>query len=126
MTAKEVIDRYYETVNAGRWNEWLELFDDNIVIDEQLAGHLEGIEVLRGAIGGIGRSYNKFIMHPLHIVIEGNEVCVIWRFEGANASDVPIEARGANYFRMENGKITYMENFHDTRPFDPFVNQQLD
>ena len=28
------------------------------------------------------------------------------------------------YFqKLEDGKIAYMANFHDTRPFDPFVNQ---
>ena len=31
-----------------------------------------------------------------------------------------------NYFRFENGKIVYMSNYHDSRPFDPFMNQQLD
>ncbi len=126
METREVINKYYEIVNAGNWNEWLTLFDKNIVMDEQLAGHLEGIETLRGAIGGIERGYSKFIMHPQLMVIEGDEACVIWSFEGANASGVPINAKGANYFQVKNGKIIYMSNFHDTRPFDPFVNQQLD
>ena len=31
-----------------------------------------------------------------------------------------------NYFQFRDGKIAYMANFHDTRPFDPFVNQKLD
>ena len=126
MTTKGVINKYYNYVNEGDWNNWLTLFDDNIVIDEQLAGHLEGIKTLGGAVGGLEKGYSKFLMHPQETLIDDNQACVIWNFEGANASGVPIEAKGVNFFRVENDKITYMSNFHDTRPFDPFMNQNLD
>jgi ketosteroid isomerase-like protein len=120
-----VVDAYYDTVNKGDWSTWLTLFDDRIVIDEQLAGHVEGVEVLRGAVGGLERGYSKFQMHPLHTVINGDEACVIWHCEAANASGVAIDARGANYFQIRDGKITYMANFHDTVPFRPFTEQKL-
>jgi ketosteroid isomerase-like protein len=126
METKEVIDRYYETVNAGDWDSWLELFADDIVIDEQLAGHAEGIDVLRGAVGAMTRGYSKFLMHPQHVVISGDEACVIWHCEAANAAGDPIDARGANYFKMEDGKIAYMANFHDSVPFKPFTDQKLE
>ncbi len=125
MNTQEVIDKYYDAANAGDWNTWLTLFDDNVVIDEQLAGHLVGIGTLRGAIGGIERGYSKFQNHPTHIVVDGNQGCAVSHISAANASGVPIEANVANYFQIQNGKITYMANFHDTRPFDPFVNQKL-
>lgn len=125
MNAKDVIEKYYESANAGDWNTWLSLFDKNVVVDEQLAGHVEGIGVLEGAIDGIERGYSKFQNYPQHIVINGNEVCVVSHISAANASGVPIEANVANYFRLKDGKIAYMANFHDTRPFDPFVNQSL-
>ena len=126
MTTKEVINKYYDYVNQGDWNNWLTLFDNNIVIDEQLAGHLEGIKTLSGAVGGLEKGYSKFLMHPQETLIDDNEACVIWNFEGANANGVPIEAKGVNFFRIKDNKITYMSNFHDTRPFDPFMNQNLD
>lgn len=126
MTTKEVISKYYDYVNKSDWNNWLSLFDENIVIDEQLAGHLEGIETLSSAVGGLEKGYSKFLMHPQETLINNDQACVVWDFEGANASGVPIEAKGVNFFRIENDKITYMSNFHDTRPFDPFMNQNLD
>ena len=85
MDTRQVIEAYYQTVNAGDWEAWLKLFDDNVVIEEQLAGHLDGIEVLRGAAGGLERGYPRFQMIPQYT----------------------------------------MENFHDTVPFQPFVNQDL-
>ena len=125
MNTEEVISKYYEYVNAGDWNNWLSLFDDRVIMDEQLAGHLEGVETLRGAVGVLEKGYSKFFMHPQQTVVEGNQASVIWHLEAANATGVPIDAKGANYFLVENGKITYMSNFHDTRPFDPFVSQDL-
>lgn len=125
MDTRAVINKYYEAANGGDWDTWLTLFADNVVVDEQLAGHLEGIGILRGAIGGIKKGYSKFLMYPQHTLVEGNQACVIWHCEAANASNVPIDARGTNYFQVNNGKITYMANFHDTVPFAPFVNQKL-
>lgn len=126
MNTKEVVDKYFETVNAGDWEAWLTLFDQDIIMDEQLAGRIEGIEALQSGIGGLEKGYSKFKNRPLEVIIEGNEASAIWQIEAANASGVPVEAKGANFFQIENGKITYMANFHDTVPFAPFVNQELD
>jgi ketosteroid isomerase-like protein len=126
MNTREVINKYYEYLNVGDWNNWLALFDEKVVLDEQLAGHSEGIENVSVTVGSWAKGYSKFLMHPQNILVEGYEACVIWRCEAANASGVPIDAKGVNFFRVENGKIIYLSNFHDSRPFDPFVNQKLD
>jgi len=125
LDTREIVEQYYHYVNQGDWDKWLGLFADDIEIDEQLAGHVVGIDVLRGAIGGMKNGYSKFKNRPKHIVVDGNEACVVSKIEAANAAGVPIEANVANYFRIKKGKIAYMANFHDTRPFDPFVNQVL-
>jgi ketosteroid isomerase-like protein len=124
-TTSVLVDTYYESVNRGDWDTWLSLFADDVVIDEQLAGHIEGIGIMRGAISGMKKGYAKFQNIPSHIVIDGDQACVISHISAANASGVPIEANVANYFRLEQGKIKYMANFHDTVPFGPFVNQKL-
>jgi ketosteroid isomerase-like protein len=125
MDTRQIIDNYYNYVNKGDWHGWLTLFADDIVIDEQLAGHVEGIEILRGAIGGLERGYSKFQNVPNHIVVDGDQACVVSHISAANASGVPIEANVANYFRVKDGKITYMANFHDSVPFKPFLEQVL-
>jgi ketosteroid isomerase-like protein len=126
MDTKDVVNKYYETVNAGDWDAWLLLFDDKIVMDEQLAGHLEGVPVLAGAVGGLKKGYSRFQNSPVHTVIQGDVACVVSHISAANAAGVPIEANVANYFQVVNGHILYMANFHDTVPFGPFVHQKLD
>jgi ketosteroid isomerase-like protein len=125
MSTRDVIEAYYRSANAGDWQTWLTLFQENVVIDEQLAGHVEGLDILRGAIGGMERGYSRFQNVPKHIVVDGDQAAVVSHISAANAAGEAIEAEVANYFRLEAGKIAYMANFHDTRPFDPYVNQKL-
>lgn len=125
MSTKDVIDRYYEDVNAGDWDSWLTLFADDVVVDEQRAGHLEGIDSLRGAGEGIQRDYSKFHMEPEHVVVQGDNGSVFWHCESVSASGVPIDAHGANYFSLANGLISYLRTVHDTVPFEPLTSQNV-
>jgi ketosteroid isomerase-like protein len=131
MDTRAVIERYYDCVNRGAWQEWLTLFSDDVVGDEQLAGHFAGIDVLRGAIDAISSGYSRFNMYPQRIVVDGDAACVVWRCDAANAAQVPIaypgnpgrQVIGANFFQVQNGKIVYMRTIHDSLPFQPFVKQ---
>jgi ketosteroid isomerase-like protein len=125
MDTREVIKTYYDSVNRGNWDTWLSLFDENIIMDEQLAGHIEGISTLRGAIDGLKKGYSRFKNRPRHIVVEGDRAAVVSHISAANAAGDPIEAEVANYFQIQNGRITYMATLHDSVPFAPFLNQKL-
>lgn len=126
MTTKEIIEKYYEYANAGNWDAWCDLFAEDMVMDEQLAGHIEGLATLRPMMGGMNKAYSKFQNVPKRIIISRNEAAVVSHISAANAAGVPIEAEVMNYFRIENDKIAYMANFHDSVPFKPFLEQKLD
>jgi ketosteroid isomerase-like protein len=124
-TTREVVDEYYQAVNTGNWDAWLALFNETVKMDEQLAGHVVGAAILRGAVGGLKKGYSKFLMHPQKVVIDGEHAAVVWHCEAANAAGVPIDAIGANYFEVVGGYITYVRTIHDTVPFKPFTDQKL-
>ena len=74
----------------------------------------------------MGKGYSRFQNVPKHIVVKGDNAAVVSHISAANAAGEPIEAEVTNYFRIRDGKIAYMANFHDSVPFDPFLDQKLD
>jgi len=125
MNNREVLEKYYEYANAGQWGAWCDLFADDMVMDEQLAGRIDGLDKLRPMMAGMGQAYARFQNVPKQIVLEGNQGAVLSHISARAAKypDEPIEADVMNYFRFEKGKITYMQNVHDSKPFAPFLRQ---
>jgi ketosteroid isomerase-like protein len=120
MDAREVLTKYYEYANAGDWDRWCDLFADDQVMDEQLAGHIEGLTKLRSMMAGMGDMYSSFKNTPVHFVIDadGEHAAAVSHLSAVSAaSGKGIEAEVMNYFRIAGGKIVYMANFHDTAPF---------
>lgn len=123
METREIIDKYYEYANAGEWTKWCDLFSADMIMDEQLAGHIETLATLRPMMAGMGAAYKQFQNRLLHTVIEGNKAATVSHISAfaAKHPDIPIEANVMNYFVIDNGKISYMANFHDSKPFQPFL-----
>jgi len=124
-TPSLVIRKYYEYANAGKWMEWCDLFTDDMVMDEQLAGNIIGLDKLRPMMVGMGQAYAKFQNVLKFMVVEGDEGASVSHISAAAAKypDQPIEADVMNFFRFRDGKIAYMRNVHDSKPFEPFLRQ---
>ncbi len=116
LTTRKVVDNYFECVNKGKWDEYIELFSDDIVMDEQLLGRVEGKKQLAEGIEGL-RNNPDFHNYPIHIVIEGKQAMAVWNIQSPKADGTMLNIKGANYYTIEEGKISYFANFHDTAPF---------
>ena len=77
MSNRRVLEKYYEYANAGQWTAWCDLFTDDMVMDEQLAGQIVGLATLRPMMAGMGTAYAKFQNVPRAIMIDGDEGAVI-------------------------------------------------
>ncbi|MFJ8012369.1 nuclear transport factor 2 family protein [Streptomyces sp. NPDC096339] len=119
MEPREILTKYYQYANAGDWDRWCDLFADDQVMDEQLAGHIEGLEVLRSMMKGMGTMYRVFRNEPVHFIVDGGgeKAAAVSHLTAVSASGEAIEAEVMNFFRIVDGKIAYMANFHDTAPF---------
>ena len=123
MTTREVIDAYYSTSARGDWDGWLALFGDPFLMEDVMGGNISDIETMKEHVDAIRTGYSKFLMSPVHIVVDGEQGFVAWHFQGANASGVPIDAKGSNFFEVNNGKIAHIAEFFNLEPFAPFINQ---
>ncbi|MBK8026154.1 MAG: nuclear transport factor 2 family protein [Chloroflexi bacterium] len=124
-TPHEIIQKYYEYASEGNWDAWCDLFHDDYVMDEQLAGRVVGMENLRNIMRGFPQAYKVFQNSPKHILVDGDRGAVVSHISARAMKypDEPIEAEAMNYFEFREGRITYMANFHDSKPFAPFLRQ---
>lgn len=117
MSPRDVITRYYELANQGDWDAWTDLFTPDLVMDEQLAGHIEGRDALREIMRGFPAMYASFSNRPKHVLVDGDQAAVFSRIEATTAAGGTIEADVVNYFRLDGDRIAYLANIHDTVPF---------
>jgi ketosteroid isomerase-like protein len=117
MRTREVIDSYYKYASPKDRTRWLALFDANVELHEQLAGHIVGMAALTRLIATLDTAFPTFRVVPRFIVVEGDQACVFEHISTVTASGVAIEVQAASYFRVTDGKITYFANVHDTAPF---------
>jgi ketosteroid isomerase-like protein len=121
METRDVVTRYYELANQGDWDSWTDLFSADQVMDEQLAGHVEGQATLRHMMKGFPSAYSSFQNVPRYIVVEGERAAVVSRIAATTPHGESITVDVANYFHIVDGRIIYMANFHDTAPFRNIV-----
>lgn len=121
MTTADIVAEYYRLANAGQWDAWCDLFTADTVIDEQLAGHVEGRDRLREMMRGFPDMYASFRNEARRQVVDGDQAAVVSHISASSPAGARIEAEVANYFRMAGGRIAYMANFHDTAPFRPVL-----
>jgi ketosteroid isomerase-like protein len=117
MENRDVLVKYYEYANSGDWDRWCDLFAENMVMDEQLAGHVEGRETLRAMMRNMGDMYSSFQNRPSHLLVDGDQAAAVSHLSARSAGGDAIESEVMNYFRISGGEITYMSNYHDTAPF---------
>lgn len=117
MTTKEIVEKYFEFVNAGKWDEYLTLFDTNVIMEEQLLGRIEGIENVAKGIEGL-RNNHDFRNFPLEIIVEGDKAVALWNIQSPLPNGKKLNLKGANFYKIKNGKIVHFANFHDTSVFN--------
>ncbi len=117
MTTKEIITKYFDCVNSEDWDTWYTLFADDIVFDDAVSGRLEGIEAMKKSVEGITQGFDRFKNFAEETVAEGNKGMAVCRIDAVTKSGKTLDSTGANFFRIENGKIAYMSSYHDREPF---------
>lgn len=125
MTTHEIVQKYFEHASAGNWDAWCDLFHEDYVYDEQLAGRLTGLDTLRSIMSGFPGAYAVFKNSPKYIVVDGDRAAVASHIsaKAMKYQDEPIEAEAMLFLIIKDGKIIFAQNYHDSKPFAPFLRQ---
>lgn len=122
MNTRETINKYYEYLNdgfaQGNLDAWIGTFADDFVMDEQLAGHVEGVEPMKELSQKMLEGYSKWVMNVEKILVEDDEAFVIWEVEATSSNGVDVNTKGTNFYRVKDGKVVYLTNYHDSVPFN--------
>ena len=118
MDTRKLIETYYQLANAGDWDAWADLFAVDQVMDEQVAGHIEGRENLRTVVHGFPEVFATFKNVPRHIIVDpdGRQAGAVSHVSATTPAGASIEVDVMNYFRIADGQIAYMSNYHDPGP----------
>lgn len=115
---RELIERYFDCINGKRWDEWLTLFDENVVMEDSLAPRMTGLEEVRQSAVAIQSGFTKFENHLEQLVVQEGRGTAVCRIDAVLASNgAPIESPGCNTFEVRNGKIVYVSSYHDSAPW---------
>jgi ketosteroid isomerase-like protein len=117
MEIEDVLNRYYQLASAGDWTQWCELFTADTMMDEQLAGHVEGRGTLLAMMSGFPAVWESFTNDPRHTVIDGQRAAVLSHISGRTRTGLTVEVDVCNYFELSHGLIAYFKNVHDSAPF---------
>lgn len=117
MNTRELVHAYFDLINSQDWDAWIALFAENIVIDEALSGHMEGLDAVRQSAAGIQQGFQRFTNTIDELVVEGDRAMVVCTIDATTGAGVGLRSTGANFYRIADGKIVYMSSFHDKEPF---------
>ena len=117
MTTQEIIVKYFECINNADWENWCTLFDEKIVYDDAVSGKIEGMEAIRLAAKGISMGFKSFKNYAIETVVEKNKAMVVCHIDAVAANGKSLDSTGANFYKIENGKIVYVASYHDIAPF---------
>lgn len=125
MTVHEIVQKYFEYASAGNWDAWCDLYHEDYVMEEQLAGRVTGLDNLRNIMSGFPKAYASFKNSPKVIVVDGDRAAVASHISARamKYQDEPIEAEAMLLLIIKDGKIIFMQNYHDSKPFAPFLRQ---
>jgi ketosteroid isomerase-like protein len=118
MTTKEIITKYFDSINNSDWETWVSLFDENIIYDDAVSGKMEGIEAIKQAAKGISMGFKSFKNFAEETVVEENKAMVVCRIDAIAANGKSLNSTGSNFYRIKDGKIVYVASFHDPAPFN--------
>ncbi len=121
-TTSEVVETYFQSVNEGDWDTWLELFADDVVLIEPI-GITKGIENLRGGVEVLKKVYLKFENRLITTIIKGERAAAQTHISAITASGAAVEVDVCNIYTIKNGKIAHQKNYLDSKELQPFLDE---
>lgn len=111
---KDVVKKYFKLVNEEKFDEFLELFDDDVEFHAPFNFNARGMEKVKQFYLGVPKNYPEHTDTPEEIFVSGNKAAVFIDFKGRTPDGQDTAFKASDWFVIENGKIKSLNIFYDS------------
>ncbi len=113
MTHKEInqiLEQYFTALKAGDASNLP--FTKDITFNGPMVGAIQGESEVSKLVIGVSKTLQKMELKVISHIIDDHEVCSRAELTLPSGKVVAL----LDYFRFENGKISYIQPYFDSRP----------
>ena len=114
MAIKDTIDKYFQYVNDGKFDQLFDLFCEDADLSCPVDFKAKGIENIKTFHLKVPENYPEHIDTPIDILVQENRAAVLIQFQGKNASGTPASFVAADWFTFKDDKIQTLQIFYDS------------
>ncbi len=111
---KDLIRTYFELINNDRFDEFFELFDENVQLNGPFGFSANSLEGIKPFYLDVPKNYSEHIDAPEDIFVSGNRAAVFIDFKGKTHSGQDVSFKATDWFEIDNGKIKSLNIFMDS------------
>lgn len=111
--AHEVIDRYFELMNAERWDEFADLWTDDAVVLAVGVPPRHGPDEILHHYTKLFRAWKEHVDTPTRVLECGDAVTVEVTFDGVTSYGRSVSFDAVDVIDVVDGKIARLTNWYD-------------
>ncbi len=111
---KDLIRTYFELINNDRFDEFFELFDENIQLNGPFGFSAKSLKDVKPFYLDVPKNYSEHIDSPEDIFISGARAAVFIDFQGKTHTGQEVSFKATDWFEFKNGKIVSLNIFMDS------------
>lgn len=113
MTDLDLIDRYFNSINAEDWGAFAQLWDDRSELLAVGARPRRGAGEIEAFYRGLFTPWSKHRDQPVRVLPSGDAVTVEIHFDGTTHDGRELAFDAVDVFDLEDGRIRKLSTWYD-------------
>ena len=124
MSIQEIIDKYFEYLNGGKFAELFSLFSEDAELSSPVDFRAKGLNEIKAFYLKVPENYPEHVDTATDLLIQKNKAAVLIQFEGKSAAGVRASFQAVDWFTFEEGRIKSLVSLYDSLSLSRSLKQQ--